>query len=245
MTSLSGEFQTDLSIDDAMVACTDAIDGLNWRIETVESDRIVAFSDSDSEHLARIEVGLSEAGKGSEFRIIGSDSEQDPLEEDELVSVLDRARDAINGSMERSQRQDPGENQREPSPATKERQGDDERRPERQQAKSAAAAAEERSPQGEGTAAAIPAKFRSLQLIASIYGALGWLVAVLGPIAVIAATASANGSDVAVTLIGGLLGVAFYALLLFGIAAAIRLALAVEENTRNTVALLKARNDLA
>ena len=103
MTSLSGEFQTDLGIDDAMVACTEAIDGLGWRIDTVDAQRVIAFTDS-GDNPPRIEVNLNESGAGSEFRIIGSDNERNPLEQDELIAVLDKARDAINRSMEDAER---------------------------------------------------------------------------------------------------------------------------------------------
>ena len=54
-----------------------------------------------------------------------------------------------------------------------------------------------------------------------------------------AAGAGDSDTDPGVIAVAGLLGVAFYALLMFGLSAAIRLALAVEENTRSTVALLK------
>ena len=334
MTSLSGEFQTDLSIDDAVVACTDALDGLGWRLETVEANRIVAFADTHPEDPPKVEVGLRESGSGTEFRIIGSDSEQNRLEQDELISVLDQARDAINGAMDRAEAEgrkeaekpQPTEERKAPAaapaaaataersrperddrvdegnpdaapgwypdvydesrerywdgdewtdefrPAGGAKDGDEPGKPEKAGRKASRAERRERSraraeerrrererergeandqqrtegtekpaPASDDEPSTIPAKFRSLSLIANIYGALAWVVAVLGPIAVIAAAASASGGDVVATLIGGLLGVAFYALLLFGIAAAIRLALAVEKNTRDTAELIRER----
>lgn len=120
MTSLSGEFQTDLGIDDAMVACTEAIDGLGWRIDTVDAQRVIAFTDS-GEHPPRIEVGLNETGGGTEFRIIGSDNEQNQLEQDDLIAVLDKARDAINRSMEDAERPR-GSSSSTPAGQTQERQ---------------------------------------------------------------------------------------------------------------------------
>lgn len=57
MTSLAGDFQTDLSLDDALVACAEAIDGLGWRIEEVGGDRIVSYPDhGPSQQSPRIEV---------------------------------------------------------------------------------------------------------------------------------------------------------------------------------------------
>ncbi len=336
MTSLSGEFQTDLSVDDAMVASTEAIDGLGWRIDTVEADRVIAFTDSDPEHPPRIEVSLSETGQGTEFRIIGSDSAQNPLEQDELIPILDRARDAINSSMEQAERprekpstpegdRGDGGGRPEARPAdeaaqvgadsnpraapgwyldhyneTRQRYWDgaqwtddfrsaqDEaesqsgsgaesksRRPNRKEARAEKrqrsreqaekqrrereAQRQERNQQRRGnsepsdadqgtqagsddsqsSASEIPAKFGSLRLIATLYQYLGYVVVVGGVIAVIAAAAGAGGGDAIVILIVGAIGVAFYALLVFGIAAAIRLALAVEKNTRDTAELLK------
>lgn len=350
MTSLSGEFQTDLGIDDAMVACTEAIDGIGWRIDTVDAQRVIAYTDS-GEHPPRIEVGLNETGGGTEFRIIGSDNEQNQLEQDDLIAILDKARDAINRSMEDAERpsetspsssvsetQDteqqsgkeaaatpagwypdvyddsrqrywdgeqwtddfrPADSAGEPEGKSKpegksrkeartekreqsreraeqRRQERLEKRQERAQQSGAAAGGaaaggaaagaaaagdndsggggngrggdggngpgrDEAAPQ-ESPESATPAPFRSLHLIASLYRYLGYLVVVGGAVAVIAAAANAGGGDAVVTLILGAIGVAFYALLVFGIAAAIRLALAVEKNTRDTAELLKRRD---
>ena len=354
MTSLSGEFQTDLGIDDAMVACSEAIDGLGWRIDTVDAQRVIAFTDSGS-HPPRIEVNLNESGDGTEFRIIGSDNEQNQLEQDELIAVLDQARDAINRSMEDAER--PRDSSKSPSTAAVAEQqsdsagdadaaagwypdiydesrerywdgeqwtdefrpaggGDEEpqeeskpgrksrkearserRRQSRERAEqrrrerlekrqgqarqsgasasgaavggAAAGGAAAGLATGEGATgggdsggsgsggdrgsdanraasapqgspeSATPEQFRSLHLIATLYRYLGYIVIVGGAIAVIAAAASAGGGGAIGVLIGGAIGVAFYALLVFGIAAAIRLALAVEKNTRDTAELLR------
>jgi hypothetical protein len=56
---------------------------------------------------------------------------------------------------------------------------------------------------------------------------------------VIVTAIGVGGAGALATLIGGAIGVAFYALLVFGIAAAIRLALAVEKNTRDTAEALR------
>jgi hypothetical protein len=343
MTSLSGEFQTDLGIDDAMVACTEAIDGLGWRIDTVDAQRVIAFTDA-GKNPPRIEVNLNESGGGTEFRIIGSDNEQNQLEQDDLIAVLDKARDAINRSMEDAERPrktsarsaEGQTEERQPAQATdsdaaatpagwypdvyddsRERywdgeqwtddfrpvddggeQAQAEQRPEKKSRKeareekrqqtreraeqrrqerlekrqeksqqsgaavggaaaggAAAGAATSREvdsseggseqgnterPSASGIAAiATSNDFRSLHLIATLYQYLGYVVVVGGAIAVIVSAASAGGGGGIGILIGGAIGVAFYALLVFGIAAAIRLALAVEKNTRDTAELLR------
>jgi hypothetical protein len=101
MTKLSGEFQTDLAAPDALVACAQAIDGLGWRVESVEGDRIVSFAESGSTpDPSRIEVVVSDAAQGSDIRIIGSDDTANRAGSGNLVTALDSARDAIQTSIE-------------------------------------------------------------------------------------------------------------------------------------------------
>lgn len=100
MTSLTGEFQTDLSLPDVMVACTEAIDDLGWHVQAVEPNRIVSYTDADSEHPPKIEVLLEESGQATDVRITGSDADAAPLAQDALIAELDRARDAIKVSLE-------------------------------------------------------------------------------------------------------------------------------------------------
>jgi hypothetical protein len=101
MTKLSGEFQTDLAPLEALAACAEAIDGLGWRIESVQGDRIVSYAGSgDSQRAARIDVVLSASGQTTDLRIIGTDTNANPLETDELIAELNRARDAIKVSVE-------------------------------------------------------------------------------------------------------------------------------------------------
>jgi Protein of unknown function (DUF2510) len=344
MTSLSGEFQTDLAIDDAMVACTEAIDGLGWRIETVDAQRVIAFTDS-GEHPPRIEVNLNESGESTEFRIIGSDNEQNQLEQDDLIAVLDKARDAINRSMEDAERPsepassssvDQTEERQQPKQSSSAgdadapagwypdvhdesrqrywdgkqwtddfRPADDsgtgsesspqsEQKPEKKSRKEAreekrqqsreraeqrrqerlekrkerakqggasdsGAARTQRTepekarsdeagstPEQGGASGALatltsntPDDFGSLRLISTLYYYLGFIVLVGGGLAVIVTAIGVGGAGALATLIGGAIGVVFYALLVFGIAAAIRLALAVEKNTRDTAELLR------
>jgi hypothetical protein len=101
MTRLTGEFQTDLPLHDAIVACAEAIDGLGWRIEAVESNRIVSYANTAStQHPPKIEVALDDSGQTTDVRIIGSDTDANPLQEDELIAELDRVRDAIKASIQ-------------------------------------------------------------------------------------------------------------------------------------------------
>jgi hypothetical protein len=101
MTKLSGEFQTDLAPPDALVACAQAIDGLGWRIESVEGYRIVSYAESVSTpDPTRIEVVVSDAAQGSDIRIIGSDDTANRAGSGDLVTALDSARDAIQTSIE-------------------------------------------------------------------------------------------------------------------------------------------------
>jgi hypothetical protein len=103
MTNLAGDFQTDLPMNDAFDACTEAIRGLRWRIGYVEPDRIISYADSGStKHPPKIEVRLSEnsSGQTTNVRITGTDSEVYPLHEDALIADLDRVRDAIKARVE-------------------------------------------------------------------------------------------------------------------------------------------------
>ena len=101
MTSLTGEFHTDLPVHDAIVACAEAIDGLGWRIEAVEPRRIVSYASTTStQHPPKIEVALDASGQTTDVRIIGTDTDANPLQEDELIAELDRVRDAIRASIQ-------------------------------------------------------------------------------------------------------------------------------------------------
>ncbi len=101
MTSLTGEFETDLPLEEATVACADAIDGLGFRIEAVEPNRIVSYAGSGAvEYPPKIEVVLTESGQGTDVRIIGTDTEANQLKTNELAEELDRVRDAIQASVQ-------------------------------------------------------------------------------------------------------------------------------------------------
>jgi hypothetical protein len=101
MTRLAGEFQTDLPLPDALAACAEALHSLGWHLETVEGSRIVSYADGEPPgHASKIEVELTDAGRATDFRIIGTDNDASPLDQDELIAVLDRARDAIQQYVE-------------------------------------------------------------------------------------------------------------------------------------------------
>ncbi len=102
MTSLSGEFHTDLALPDALTACAEAIHGLGWPIESVERDRVISHSGPPDENPPTIEVVLAESDDGTEIRINGTDSEPNRLEQEALVAHLAQARDAIEVSIETS-----------------------------------------------------------------------------------------------------------------------------------------------
>jgi hypothetical protein len=99
MTRMSGELQTHLPAYEAIVACTEALDGLGWHIEDVEANRIVSRADTGSRRPPKIEVVLRDSGRGTTVRIIGADTDAEPLSRDALIAELERARDAINASL--------------------------------------------------------------------------------------------------------------------------------------------------
>jgi len=86
-------------------------------------------------------------------------------------------------------------------------------------------------------------RYYSLRTIAGIYQVLAWLIAVIGGIGVIVATASATDSDGAVVFIVGALYVFFVVLTMLAFSAFIRLMLSVEESTRTTATAIVAMRD--
>jgi hypothetical protein len=100
MTRLTGEIRTNLPVHEAIVACAEAIDGLGWHIEAVEPNRIVSHADSGSQHPPKVEVVLGDSGQATLIRIIGTDTDAEPLSQDALIADLDRLRYAINASLD-------------------------------------------------------------------------------------------------------------------------------------------------
>ena len=89
-----------------------------------------------------------------------------------------------------------------------------------------------------GTGAAMPVehRYRSLQIIATLLTAFGWIVVVLGGLAVVIGAIFTIGQQglpqgIGILVVGAIY-VALFALYSFAGAAIIRLFMAVEENTR-------------
>jgi hypothetical protein len=97
---------------------------------------------------------------------------------------------------------------------------------------------------GAAETAALPAehRYRSLRIIATLLTAFGWIVLIVGGLAVVIGTiftGSQQGVPQAVgILVVGAIYVALFALYSFAGAAIIRLFMAVEENTRATAEAL-------
>jgi hypothetical protein len=85
-------------------------------------------------------------------------------------------------------------------------------------------------------------KYRSLRVVAALLTIVGWLVLVLGGIGVAVGVVTSMSElpplHLALAAVGGALYVAVVSLYAFAGAAVIRLAMAVEENTRATAEAL-------
>jgi signal peptidase I len=99
MTTLSGSFETDLSLVDALSACAEGIEDLGWKIDSVDGRRIVAHPTGAGTQ-PTIEVGARETQSGSDIEISGMAAGEGSR--DELVRQLDQARDAIRASVEKA-----------------------------------------------------------------------------------------------------------------------------------------------
>jgi hypothetical protein len=108
MTRLTGEIRTNLPVHEAIVACAEAIDGLGWPIEAVEANRIVSRADGESQHPPKVEVVLGNSGQATLIRIIGTDTDAEPLSRGALIADLDRLRFAINASLDGATEVPPG-----------------------------------------------------------------------------------------------------------------------------------------
>lgn len=101
MTRLAGEFRVDLPLPEVSAACARAIQGLGWQIEAVEPNRIVSRPDAKvTQQPPKIEVVLRASGETTAVRISGSDTDVDPLEEDDLIADLNRVHHAIQDSVQ-------------------------------------------------------------------------------------------------------------------------------------------------
>lgn len=92
-------------------------------------------------------------------------------------------------------------------------------------------------------------KYPALRTYATVVKVLAWIVLVLGVLGsiLVAVLTGVSGEEYAgvatiIVLIGGLLGTAIYFLILLAAAEFIRLAIDVEQNTRDTAESLKQRD---
>jgi hypothetical protein len=86
-------------------------------------------------------------------------------------------------------------------------------------------------------------KYRSLRIVAALLTIVGWLVLVVGgagvAVGAVTSTSQLQPLQVALVVVGGAIYVAVVSLYAFAGAAVIRLAIAVEENTRATAEALR------
>ncbi len=95
MTRVAGEFKAALPVEEAIVACAAATEGLGWRVEDVAVGRIVSHAKTASGHPFRVEMELSDLGGATGIRVAASDLEAAPLEQEVLIAELNRLRAAI------------------------------------------------------------------------------------------------------------------------------------------------------
>jgi hypothetical protein len=99
MTRLVGEFSVSLPLDDALVACAEAIDGSGWKIETVGADRVVSTADMGAgSDPSKIELVLK--GSGQPETVVRVTGTSGAAEREQLVGELNRIRSAIEASAE-------------------------------------------------------------------------------------------------------------------------------------------------
>src|SRR5918999_481699 len=102
VTSLFGDFDTELAPPDALTACVEALDGLGWRVDSVEAHRVeCAVTSGPGDGGVTIEVELTETADGSDIRLIGTATEGSSLEENDIGLVLDQASEAIGEQIEK------------------------------------------------------------------------------------------------------------------------------------------------
>jgi len=91
-------------------------------------------------------------------------------------------------------------------------------------------------------------RYRALRTVSTIFKVVAWVIAILGTLGVLIASIAAGSSDeggtgeALVVLIGGGISVALYALFAFAASEMIRLAIAVEENTRRAADAMSSRS---
>ena len=101
---------------------------------------------------------------------------------------------------------------------------------------------------GAAQSGTTPGRYRALHTVSSIFKIVAWAIAILGTLAVIGAAVTAGSSDeggsgeaLAILVVGGI-SVALYALFAFAAAEMIKLAIAIEENTRRAADSISTRD---
>ena len=88
-------------------------------------------------------------------------------------------------------------------------------------------------------------KYRSLRVVAALLTVVGWLVLIVGgagvAVGAVTSTSQLTPLQIGLVAVGGVIYVAVVSLYAFAGAAVIRLAMAVEENTRATAEALRRR----
>jgi hypothetical protein len=106
MTRLAGEFRVSLPLDDALLACAEAIDGSGRKIETVGADHLVLTADMGAgSDPSRIELVLKDSGQTETVvRVTGTSG---AAKREQLAGELNRVRGAIEASAEGAARWNP------------------------------------------------------------------------------------------------------------------------------------------
>src|SRR5918992_3291674 len=101
-TSLFGDFDTELAPPDALTACVEALDGLGWRVDGVEAERIeCAVTSGPGDGGATVEVELTKTEAGTDMRLIGTATDSSSLDENDLGLVLEQAAEAIGEEIDK------------------------------------------------------------------------------------------------------------------------------------------------
>ena len=101
MTRLAGSFETDLPPPGALAACAEAFEALGWKIHSLEGTHIRSSAAAqDRDGVAIVEVELRGTGEGTALRLVGSDTEDNPLGHKDLAAILDQAQEAIGSRIE-------------------------------------------------------------------------------------------------------------------------------------------------
>lgn len=102
MTSLHGEFECDLPLEEAVAACSQAFQRLGWESARRGRDRVVSWPNGTFGEEPAVEVDFNQSEDSTEVQIIGVDPSNNALDDRALIAILDRARDAIGDAMSTS-----------------------------------------------------------------------------------------------------------------------------------------------